>query len=107
MDACRLGGYRPAHRTSEEQRQVRAELAVRGALVRTRARFISLIRALLRREGLRVRSGMARSFPRRVAMLTVPEPLSAEVDEREEFFDRGREPLNRWRLHPTHLPMRR
>ena len=78
MDACRLGAYRPAHRTSDAQRQVRAELAVRDALVRTRARFISLMRALLRREGLRVRSGMARSFPRRLAALAVPEPLSTE-----------------------------
>lgn len=79
MDACRLGAYRPAHRTSDAQRQVRAELAVRDALVRTRARFISLIRALLRREGLRVPSGMARHFPRRLAALTVPDPLSAEI----------------------------
>jgi transposase len=47
--------------------------------VRTRARFISLIRALLRREGLPVQSGMARSFPRRLALLTVPEELSAEI----------------------------
>ena len=53
MDACRLGAYRPAHRTSDPQRQVRAELAVRDALVRTRARFISLIRALLRRDPAR------------------------------------------------------
>lgn len=79
MDACRLGAYRPAHRTSDAQRQVRAELAVRDALVRTRARFISLMRALLRREGLRVRSGMARNFPQRVAALSVPEPLSAAI----------------------------
>jgi transposase len=35
-EACRLGAYRPAHRTSEEQRRVRAELAVREGLVRTR-----------------------------------------------------------------------
>ena len=79
MDACRLGAYRPAHRTSDPHRQVRAELAVRDARVRTRARFISLIRALLRREGLRVRSGMARHFPRRFAALAVPERLSAGV----------------------------
>ena len=77
MDACRLGAYRPAHRTSDAQRQVRAELAVRDALVRTRARFISLMRTLLRREGLRVRSGMASKFPQRVAALSVPGPLSA------------------------------
>jgi len=79
MDACRLGAYRPAHRTSDARRQVRADLAVRDALVRTRARFISLIRALLRREGLRVSSGMARNFPRRLALLTVPDELSAAI----------------------------
>jgi transposase len=79
MDACRLGAYRPAHRTSDAQRQVRAGLAVRDALVRTRARFISLIRALLRREGLRVRSGMARHFSQRLAAVTIPEPLSAAI----------------------------
>jgi transposase len=35
-EACRLAAYRPAHRTSERQRHVRAQLAVREALVRTR-----------------------------------------------------------------------
>jgi hypothetical protein len=35
-EACRLGAYRRAHRSSEEQRRVRAELAVREALVGTR-----------------------------------------------------------------------
>lgn len=79
MDACRLGAYRPAHRTSDPRREVRADLAVRDALVRTRARFISLIRALLRREGLRVASGMARNFSRRLEKLTLPDPLSAAI----------------------------
>ena len=46
---------------------------------RTRARFISLMRALLRREGLRVRGGMASKFLQRVAALSVPEPLSAAI----------------------------
>jgi transposase len=79
MDACRLGAYRPAHRTSDPQRQVRAALAVRDALVRTRARYISLIRALVRREGLRVRTGMARYFVRRLAELKLPEPLATLI----------------------------
>src|SRR5258708_27025914 len=56
-EACRLGAYRPAHRTSNRQRHVRAQLSVREALVQTRARYISLIGALLRREGLRVTTG--------------------------------------------------
>src|SRR5215470_1579185 len=37
-DACRLGAYRATHRTSAAQRTVRAQLAVREALVRTRTR---------------------------------------------------------------------
>ena len=42
-EACRLGAYRPAHRTSDRQRDIRAPLAVRETLVRTRAEYISLI----------------------------------------------------------------
>src|SRR6516225_4236943 len=41
-EACRLGAYRRAHRTSGEQRRVRGELAVREALVRTRTQYISV-----------------------------------------------------------------
>jgi len=52
-EACRLGAYRPAHRTSPARRQLRAELTVREALVRTRARYISVIGTVLRRGGAR------------------------------------------------------
>ena len=71
-EACRLGAYRTAHRTSEEQRRVRAELAVREALVRTRTRYISLVRSLLRREGIGMRSGGTSSFVARVGELLLP-----------------------------------
>jgi transposase len=66
MDACRLGAYRPAHRTPEPQRRVRTLLAVRDNLVRTRVRQVQLLRALLRREGLRPRSGQVSSFAKRL-----------------------------------------
>jgi len=79
-EACQLGAYRPAHRTSDAQRLVRADLAVREALVRTRSRFISVVRSLLRREGLRVRSGEAKTFGRRVGELEVPRPLSSAIE---------------------------
>src|SRR5256712_13118444 len=46
-DACRLGAYRPAHRASDRQRHVRAELAVRDVLVRTRVKCVALVGALL------------------------------------------------------------
>ena len=49
-EACQLGAYRPAHRASDESRHRRAQVAVREALVQTRAKYISLTRALLRRE---------------------------------------------------------
>src|SRR5262245_12369576 len=56
-EACRLGAYRRAHRTSEEQRRVRAELTVREALVRKRRRDISVVGSLLKgkRVGQRCR----------------------------------------------------
>jgi transposase len=78
-DACRLGAYRPAHRTSVAQREVRAELAVREALVQTRTRYLSVIRALLRREGIRVPSGSAAAFPRRLQQVAVPPTQAAVV----------------------------
>ena len=59
-DANRLGAYRPAHRLSDTQRHVRGRLGVRDALVGTRTRSISLIRALLRQHGYRIPSGRER-----------------------------------------------
>lgn len=73
--ACRLGAYRPAHRTSTQRRHLRTRVAVREALVRTRAAWISRIQPLLRREGFRIRSGAPETFIRRVAELTLPDVL--------------------------------
>jgi transposase len=79
-EACRLGAYRPAHRTSDTQRHVRAQLAVREAMVRTRSRYISLISTLLRRDGLRLHnSGYTPSFLKRLAQLELSEALRAEI----------------------------
>jgi transposase len=74
-DACLLGAYRRAHRLSDPQRHVRGRLLVRDALVRTRTRYISVIRALLRQQGYRVPSGSAEAFPTRVRTLALPGPL--------------------------------
>ena len=79
-EACRLGAYRPAHRTSDKQRHVRAQLAVREAMVRTRTRYISLISTLLRRDGLRIHnSGYTPSFLSRLARLELSPALREEV----------------------------
>ena len=94
MEACRLGAYRPAHRTSDVQRRVRARLAMRGSLVQSRTRLIGLTRALLRREGLRVRSGSVWSFGKRVAELELPAwlrdviaPLEAVMEQVNEQIE--------------------
>ena len=78
-EACRLGAYRPAHRTSDRQRHVRAQLAVREALVRTRARYISLAGALLGRESWCVKSGSAEHFYRRVQELPLKGMMRSEI----------------------------
>jgi transposase len=80
FEANRLGIYREAHRRSQEQREVSALLKVRDSLVRTRTRWINLVRALLRREGLRVRSGHAESFVDRVEELEPTPELRSEVE---------------------------
>ena len=78
-EACLLGAYRPAHRLSDPQRHVRGRLGVRDALVHTRTRYISVIRALLRQHGYRVPSGSAESFIDRVQGLPLPGRLRSVV----------------------------
>lgn len=75
----RLGAYRVAHRVSAERRHVRAELAVREALVRTRTRYIALAKALVRRDGLRVASSEAEHVPARIAALALSPQLAGEL----------------------------
>jgi transposase len=78
-EACRLGAYRPAHRTSDKQRHTRAQLAVRETMVRTRAKYISLIGAIVRREGWRIPPGSSSAFLSRVKAMGLPKHLRAEI----------------------------
>ena len=61
-DACERCTYRLAYRSTGAQRQVRAELIARETLVATRTKYISVIRSMLRREGIRVPSCGAQYF---------------------------------------------
>jgi len=79
MEACRLGAYRVAHRVSAARRHVRAELAVREALVRTRTRYVSIAKALVRRDGQRVASSEAHLVADRIAALPLSETSTAEL----------------------------
>jgi transposase len=78
-EALRVGAYRPAHRLSDERRHIRAELAVREALVRTRTRYIAVAKSLLRRDGYRVGSSMSRNVAQRISELPLSEQLAQEV----------------------------
>lgn len=80
MEACRLGVYRSAHRLSDARRHIRAELAVREALVRTRTRYIGLAKALVRRDGLRVPGSTSERVVDRISALDLSPQLSAELD---------------------------
>jgi transposase len=78
-EAGRLGAYRRAHRLSDARRHVRAELAVRAALVRTQTRCIALARSLVRRDGLRVAGGESERVAARLADLELPPTLAGEL----------------------------
>ena len=78
-EACRLGAYRPAHRTFEKQRKIRAYLLIRSTLVRTRSKYISLIGSLARREGCRIATGGSNNFIARVEAANLPAHVMAAI----------------------------
>jgi transposase len=78
-EACRLGIYRAAHRVSAAQRQERRRLRVREQLVRVRTQAINVLRAQLKQEGYRLRSGSAETVVARYETLLVPEALQQAV----------------------------
>lgn len=97
-EALQLGAYRAIHRASDAQRQVRALLGVRDALVRTRTRYVAIIKAAVRREGLRIPSGDAEHTVTKLQALPVAShvldalaplialwtPLNAQIDTMDE-----------------------
>src|SRR6266550_4074504 len=78
-EACRLGAYRRVHRVSPERRHLRAELAVRDALIRTRTRYVAVVKARVRREGLRVPSGEPQHTGVKLAALPLSPAATAEM----------------------------
>jgi transposase len=75
-EACRTGIYRRAHRVSAARRAQRQELRVRRHLVQMRSRSISLLRALLRQDGWRLRPGSAEAVDARLERLHLPTGLA-------------------------------
>ena len=78
-EACQLGAYRPAHRVSEARQRIRRQLVVREALVRTRTRYIGVVGALLRREGMRIPSGAPATFVDRIELMELDGRLKSAI----------------------------
>lgn len=77
--ACRTGTYRLASRVSAAQRTRRQDLRVRRHLVQVRSRTISLIRTLVRQEGLRVPRGASETFLGRLDGMSMPAALTTTL----------------------------
>ena len=75
---------------------MRAVLTVREALVRSRTRWISVVRALLRQHGYRLRSGAAESFLSWGAELELSAELQAEIAPLLRAMQRVNEQLTAW-----------
>lgn len=78
-EACRLGIYRPVHRVSAAQRQMRRRLRVREQLIRMRTQAINLLRAQLRQEGLRLPTGASETAARRGRALALGAEVQADL----------------------------
>lgn len=78
-EACKLGAYRPAHRVSDQQWEVRSLLTLRETAIRTRSRLISVVRALLRHHGYRIPSGSPEHFLERVESVELHASLQDQV----------------------------
>lgn len=78
--ACRRGIYRAAHRASAAARTLRQTMRVRRQLVAVRSRLISLLRAVLRQEGLRLPSGGAERVLQRLDQMAVPPAVAAVLE---------------------------
>ena len=78
-DACQRGVYHAVHRRSIAQRTVQAQLTIRRELTDARTRAISVVRAMVRGAGCRMRSGSTDTFLTRLAAVEVSSVLHATL----------------------------
>jgi transposase len=79
--------YRPAHRISDEKRQLRLELGAREALVNNRTQLLCFVRAQLLGEGHRVADCAAENFVRHVRLVELPSALTATLEPLLQVLD--------------------
>jgi transposase len=95
MEACKLGAYKPAHRCSDAHKRVRARISARDLLVQTRTKSITLVRALLRHEGIKPERKSSTTFAQRVREIGVPEGLASELAPVLDLIDALNEKIRR------------
>ena len=78
-EACQLAAYRRVHRRSPARRHVQAELTVRDALIRTRTRYVAVVKARVRREGLRLPGGDPAHLVAKLTALPLSAAATAEL----------------------------
>jgi transposase len=93
--ACRRGIYRRAHRVPRATRQLRQTMRVRAHLIQVRSGVISLLRSVLRQEGLRLPGGAAEHSVARLDRLALSVELRAIVAPLREVLTHLAETLTR------------
>lgn len=78
-EACRTGIYRRAHRPAAATRELRRQLRVRQHLVRARSGAISVLRSVLRQDGVRLPTGAAEYLLARLDRVAVSPLLVATI----------------------------
>jgi transposase len=91
--ACEQGIYRQAHRRSTVQQTRQQHLRVRACVIRTRTRAISLARAITRSDGLRLPSGSAETFVRRLRALALSPTMTAVLQPLQHLIETADEEL--------------
>ena len=76
-EANRTSVFRRAHRVSVDAQRLRQTMRVRAHVVRMRSQTISLVRSLVRREGVRLPTGAAETILTRLAGVALPAALDA------------------------------
>jgi transposase len=101
-EACRTGVYRRAHRASAGARALRRTMRVRSQLVRQRAGLITLLRSLLRQEGLQLASGTAEGVLTRLATVPLSDTLARRGGAAPSDTDAAQDDAGRDRHGPPH-----
>ena len=72
-NACKLGAFKPAHRLSDAQREVRTFVQVRQTLLQMRTRRTNQIGGVLLPQSFVMATGAPKNFTKRLERIDLPE----------------------------------